>query len=132
MKHSVIEFQSELMKLVGLGGREMRKLTVTVEVNQFPSVEVEGLQPEGQYFVDLEKVINSFQLVPVGGTVSADPPESWPAGTVRYPDETGNYGAWVTASPHSPHYSTATMLATEFWNARTHSWESILVEDASD
>lgn len=34
------------------------------------------------------------------------------AGALRYKDVTGE---WVYTNPHSPMYSTATMLATEYW-----------------
>lgn len=41
-------------------------------------------------------------------------------GSLRFKDP--NTGAWVEVGPHNPMYSTATMIATEYWNAEAQEW----------
>ena len=44
-----------------------------------------------------------------------------PPGSLRYLRD----GEWVVVSPHQPMYSTATMLATEWWDVRNGWWRPI-------
>ena len=51
------------------------------------------------------------------------------AGSLRYK---GSDGQWIVASPHASLYSTATMVATEYWDPKTQEWWPILPPDEDD
>lgn len=55
--------------------------------------------------------------------MTAEQKEQHRPGTLRYQDQSGT---WQVTAPHSPMYSTATMLATEYWDSKTEQWKPIL------
>lgn len=50
----------------------------------------------------------------------------WRPGALRYK---GADGVWIVTEPHSAMYSTATMVATEFWDSAAQRWRVILEDD---
>lgn len=48
--------------------------------------------------------------------------EDYRPGTVRFK---GSDGAWITVSPYQPLYSTAIMVALEFWHSESKTWKAI-------
>ena len=48
------------------------------------------------------------------------------AGALRYKDEDGY---WRVTEPHDPMYSTATMVATEWWDSKAEEWRPIFDDE---
>lgn len=49
--------------------------------------------------------------------------EEYRPGTVRYRDKYAG-GEWHAVAPQSPYYSSAIMIATEYWSEK-HGWQLI-------
>ena len=52
----------------------------------------------------------------------------WRPGALRYKSQDG---LWVVTEPHDAMYSTATMVATEWWDVTSQAWRPILEDDAA-
>lgn len=52
----------------------------------------------------------------------------WRAGALRYK---GADGVWVVTEPQDPMYSTAIMVATEYWDTEAKKWRPILDDGES-
>ena len=50
----------------------------------------------------------------------------WRPGALRYK---GADGVWVVTEPRDSMYSTATMVATEWWDGQRQEWRQILEDD---
>jgi hypothetical protein len=53
--------------------------------------------------------------------------EDHPAGTIRYRRD--GEADYTVCSPHNVMYSTATMLATEYWDVARKEWVKIFEDD---
>jgi len=54
--------------------------------------------------------------------------ENYAGGTVRHKDGE----SWKVTSPREQMYSTALMLATEFWDSKTSTWKPIFPPESSE
>ena len=54
------------------------------------------------------------------------PNQTFAAGALRHKAEDGN---WHVTEPHDLMYSTATMLATEYWDTKRGEWRKIFEDD---
>lgn len=53
----------------------------------------------------------------------------WRPGSLRYMDADG---AWIVTEPHSIMFSSAIMVATEYWDSKAQQWRSIMGDDEGD
>ncbi len=56
----------------------------------------------------------------------SDQRQDWRPGALRHKDADG---VWVVTEPRDAMYSTATMVATEFWDFASQQWRVIFEED---